>query len=273
MLPRTRAEQYYKSYLMRITSLQNPRIRQISRLRAASRQRRKDGLTLVEGWDEIGLALAAGHKPVLVVSAPTFVRKHLAVPGSEVVEVSDSVFKKLSNRENPDGWLAVIPEPRRPLDELQLGTPPLLVVVEAVEKPGNLGAIFRTCEAAGVDALVASDPRTDLFSPNIVRASRGTVFAVPAVTASNDEAIAFLRRRGIRILAASPTASLDYTAQDLRVPLAVALGTEDLGLSDVWLREADLKVRIPMRGKINSLNVSVAAALFIYEALRQRSAS
>ncbi len=256
---------------MPITSLQNPRVKQISRLRTDSRMRRKERLMLVEGWDEIQMAASSGLMPRLIVKAPGFVRRDVATPPTEVMEVSNGVFGKLSFRENPDGWLAIFPEPSRRLEDLELGTAPLVVVVEALEKPGNLGAIFRTCEAAGVDAVVASDPRTDLYGPNSVRASRGAVFAVPAVAASNDEALGFLRLRGIKIVAATPAASSDYTGQDLRGPIAIALGTEDLGLSDFWFRKSDIKVKIPMRGKINSLNVSVAAALIIYEAIRQRA--
>ncbi len=256
---------------MLITSLQNPRIKSLLKLRTDVRQRRKDGLTLVEGWDEITLALAGGHEPRLIVTADELVRTPLKDAVTEQLHVSAGVFRKLSVRENPDGWLALFAQPSRKLDDLKLGPAPLLVVVEAVEKPGNLGAIFRTCDAAGVEAVIVCDPGTDLFGPNVVRGSRGTVFTVPAVVTGSDEALAFLRSRGIRVVAATPAASRDYMGADLRGPVAIAVGTEDLGLSETWLGNADIEVKIPMRGKVNSLNVSVATALIIYEALRQRA--
>ncbi len=255
---------------MQITSPQNPRIKHIFRLRSDARQRRRDGLMLVEGWDEISLAQAAGHRAQTVVSASDLVKRPLVAPEAELLQVSRTVFEKLSNRENPDGWLAVFAVPSAHTEDLSLGTSPLLVVIEALEKPGNLGAILRTCDAAGADGVIVCDPRADLYGPNVVRASRGTVFTVPAATATSASAREFLRERGIRIAAASPAAEGVYTRQDLRGPLAIVLGTEDRGLSQAWLEQADVTLRIPMRGRINSLNVSVAAALILYEALRQR---
>ncbi len=255
---------------MQITSPQNPRIKHISRLRGDARQRRRDGLMLVEGWDEISLAQSAGHRPQTIVSAADLVKRPLVAPGAESLQVSRTVFEKLSNRENPDGWLAVFSVPDLHIEDLSLGASPLLVVIEALEKPGNQGAILRTCDAAGVDGVIVCDPRADLYGPNVVRASRGTVFTVPAATATSASALEFLRERGILIAAATPAAEGVYTQQDLSGPLAIALGTEDRGLSETWLGQADVMLRIPMRGRINSLNVSVAAALILYEALRQR---
>jgi TrmH family RNA methyltransferase len=155
---------------------------------------------------------------------------------------------------------------------LTLGPNPLLVVAEAVEKPGNLGALLRTCDAAGVTAVIVCDPTTDLNNPNVVRSSRGTLFTVPVVEAASAETIAYLKAHGIAIVAATPAASRAHIAADLRGPVAIAVGTEDAGLSDAWLSQADLAVRIPMRGRVNSLNVATAAALLIYEAVRQRGA-
>jgi TrmH family RNA methyltransferase len=140
-----------------------------------------------------------------------------------------------------------------------------------VEKPGNLGAILRTADAARVDAVLVCDPRVDAYSPNVVRASRGTIFTVPVVETNNAQALVYLQQRNIRVLAATPSAEAEYTRQDLRHPLAVAVGTEDEGLSEFWMSQADLKVRIPMMGKVNSLNVSIATALILYEAVRQRT--
>ncbi len=255
---------------MQITSLQNERVKHLVKLRDDRRQRQRDGLMIVEGRDEINLALAAGHQPHTLITCPDLAGSPLAGPDAEMLTVTAPVFDKISYRENPDGWMAVFPLPRRSLADVPLGEAPLLIVAESVEKPGNLGAILRTADAAGVDALLVCDPRVDLYGPNVVRASRGTVFSVPSVEASSSETFDFLQRRGIRVLAATPSATESYTAQDMRGPVAIAVGTEDEGLSDFWLQRADARVLIPMFGKVNSLNVSIATALIVYEAVRQR---
>lgn len=254
-----------------ITSLQNPRVKQIVKLREDKKERQREGLMLVEGYDEIFLALEAGHQPRTLLSAPELTRRELRITGAETLTVTPAVFEKMSYRDNPDGWLALFPIPRVTLDELKLSDSALLIVAESVEKPGNLGAILRTADAAHVDAVLVCDPRVDAYSPNVVRASRGAVFTVPVVEASTSDALTWLHGRGIRILAATPAADAEYTRQDLRGPLAVAVGTEDEGLSEAWMSQSDLKVRIPMWGKVNSLNVSIATALIVYEAIRQRA--
>ena len=255
---------------MDINSLQNPRVKFIVRLRDDKRQRQKDGLMLVEGFDEIQLALSAGYKPQTVLTAPELVSRQIDELNAESITVNRAVFEKIAYRQNSDGWLAVFPIPRFSLDDLQLGLSPLIIVAESVEKPGNLGAILRTADAAKVDALLVCDPRVDAYSPNVVRASRGTIFTVPVIETNSAQAAVFLQRNGIRILAATPSAKDEYTRQDLRGPLAIAVGTEDEGLSEFWLSQADVRVKIPMMGKVNSLNVSVSTALIIYEAIRQR---
>ncbi len=255
---------------MQITSLQNERVKHLVRLRDDRRQRQRDGLMVVEGRDEINLALAAGHQPRTLVTCPDLAGSQLAAPDAETLTVTVPVFDKISYRDNPDGWMAVFPIPRRSLPDLVLGQAPLLIVAESVEKPGNLGAILRTADAAGVDALLVCDPRVDLYGPNVVRASRGTVFSVPSAEAGSSETFDFLNRRGIRVLAATPGGTEAYTEQDLRTGVAIAVGTEDEGLSDFWLQRADARVMIPMFGKVNSLNVSIATALIVYEAVRQR---
>jgi TrmH family RNA methyltransferase len=258
--------------VMDISSLQNPRVKHIVRLRDDKRQRRQDGLMLVEGYDEIQLALSTGYQPRTIFSAPELVSRDLNVVDAESITVSRSVFEKMAYRENPDGWLAVFPIPQVSLNQLQLSEAPLVVVAESVEKPGNLGAILRTADAAHVDALLVCDPRVDLWNPNVVRASRGAIFSVPTVECDNASALAWLKERGLRVLAATPSASVNYADIDLREPVAIAVGTEDEGLSDFWMSSADLKVQIPMMGKVNSLNVSVSTALILYEAVRQRIA-
>lgn len=230
---------------------------------------------LIEGNVELALALAAGVRPRTIFVCPELQRQpHPSLqfpPETELIEVTRPVFEKLAYRENPDGWLAVAPAPRRALADLPLRQPPLVLVAEAVEKPGNLGAMLRTSDAAGVDALIVCDPTTDLANPNVVRASRGALFTVPVAQAETTEALRWLKARKIGVVAATPQASLRYTEADLRGPVAIVVGAEAAGLSAEWLATADLCVRIPMVGKVNSLNVATAAALLVYEALRQRN--
>jgi TrmH family RNA methyltransferase len=259
-----------------ITSVQNPRIKQAVRLRQR-RQRDREGLLLVEGAAELSLALAGGARPRAVFYCPALSPRplvdllaHAEQAGAELVEVSQPVFEKLAYRENPEGIVAVLPAAGRRLADLAPGQRPLFLVVEAVEKPGNLGALMRSADACAADGVIVCDPATDLNNPNVVRSSRGTLFTVPVAEASTAEAIAWLRARHIAILAATPQAVLVYTDADLRGPVAIAVGTEDKGLSAAWLDQADQIVRIPMLGRVNSLNVSTAGTLLLYEALRQR---
>lgn len=255
---------------MDITSLQNPRVKQIVKLREDKKQRQKDGLILVEGFDELTLALACGFTPQTLLSAPELVSQTLTIPNAESVTVSRAVFEKISYRDNPDGWLGLFPMPTSNLDGLKLSENPLIIVAESVEKPGNLGAILRTADAAKVDALLVCDPRVDVWNPNVIRASRGAVFAVPVVEVKSPEALSWLRSRKMRVLAATPSAEELYTDVNMQGPLAIAVGTEDEGLTEFWMQNSDLRVKIPMAGKVNSLNVSIATALMTYEAVRQR---
>ncbi len=200
--------------------------------------------------------------------------------GAEVIETTRPVFEKMAYRDGPDGWLAVV---KRPSFDLAAGTrsiaslqhAPLILVAEAVEKPGNLGAMLRTCDAAGVDAFIFCDPKADLTNPNVVRASQGTLFSVPVAQCSSAEAIAWLRMNNIKIVATTPNPirgqlPLPYTQFDFTQPCAIVMGEEKYGLTQTWLDGADVAVRIPMAGRINSLNVATSAALMIYEAVKQR---
>jgi TrmH family RNA methyltransferase len=255
---------------MEITSSQNPRIKKIVRLRDDKRQRQIEKLMLVEGWDEINLAMTAGHKPQTLLTSPELIKYQFDTNNVETLTLTRAVFEKISFRENPDGWLAVFPLPQTSLGDIKLSQDPLIIVAESIEKPGNLGAILRTADAAGVEALLVCDARVDIYNPNVVRASRGTLFTVPTIEISNEKALSFLRDHKIKLIAATPQAKTEFTDQDLRGSLAIVLGTEKEGLSDFWLREVDSKIKIPMIGKVNSLNVSIANALIVYEALRQR---
>ena len=260
---------------MDITSLQNPRVKHIVKLRDDKKQRLQDDVMLVEGYDEIQLALAAGHVPQTLLSSPELATRALNKSAAETLTVSRAVFEKMSYRDNPDGWLAIFPILHRTFDSLEsegvLSSVPLIIIAEAIEKPGNLGAILRTADAAHVDAVLICDPRVDLWNPNVVRASRGAVFSVPVVECDNVSALEWLKSREMCVLAATPTADEVYSNVDLRQPVAIAVGTEDEGLTEFWLQNADLRVKIPMFGKINSLNVSVSTALILYEAVRQRT--
>jgi TrmH family RNA methyltransferase len=263
---------------MDITSLQNPKVKYIVKLREDKRQRRLDGLMLVEGRDELTLALRAGFKPHTLLTAPELDPAPIDISSAEIVTVTRAVFEKISYRDNPDGWLGIFPVPKTALEDMKLSEAPFVIIAESVEKPGNLGAILRTADAAHVDALLVCDPRVDLWNPNVVRASRGTVFTVPTVEVDSSIALEWIRRRPeftegsrkMRVLAATPSAEVLYTDVDLKEPIALAVGTEDAGLTDFWMQNADIKVKIPMLGKVNSLNVSIATALITYEAVRQR---
>jgi len=261
---------------LEITSPANPRIKQLVALRRR-RSREQAGVTLVEGLAEIELALAAGVQPrSLYFCAALASPESLPLAaraeglGTEVVAVSRAVFEKVSYREGPDGWLAVVPSVASTLDSLKPGPQPLVLVCAGLEKPGNLGAILRTADAAGVAAVIAADPVTDWGNPNVVRASKGAVFSVPVASATSVQALDWIARLGLRIVAASPDAAQLVTAVDLTGPTAIAVGAEQTGLSSEWLERADETVRIPMFGKADSLNVSTSAAIITYEAVRQR---
>jgi TrmH family RNA methyltransferase len=263
---------------MLITSPQNPRVKQVAALRDR-RERESTGLTQVEGYDELALVLSTGARPVSLFVCPDLFRsREQAVlidrardAGAEVIEVSERVFDKLAYREGPDGWLATFPSPARPLEKIRLGGNPFVVVAEAVEKPGNLGAILRTADAAGVEALIAAAPITDWGNPNIVRSSKGALFSVPVAEADNEQTLAWLGKHGITIVTASPQAMIDYTQADFRGPVALVVGSEKYGLSYRWFAAAKVNVRIPMFGRVNSLNVATSTALLVYEVVRQRS--
>lgn len=256
---------------MDITSAQNPKIKHIVKLREDKRQRQKDDLILVEGFDELTLALSCGLIPQTLLTSPELVTKQLNFSNTDILTLSRNVFEKISYRENPDGWLGVFPTPKFSLDQIKLSEPALIIVAESIEKPGNLGAILRTADACKVDAVLVCDPRVDVWNPNVIRASRGTVFTMPVVEIKSDEAVAWLRSNKMRILSATPSAEENYHQVNMKESIAIAVGTEDTGLSDFWMEQADVKVKIPMMGKVNSLNVSIATALLLYESVRQRA--
>lgn len=261
-----------------ITSLQNPRLKRLVRLRDR-RSRDEERAFLVEGFREVRRAL---EKKValdeLFFSRDWFLGENEAAllseaeaAGAKLFELSKEAFAKIAYRERPDGILAVAPQWRRELADLSLPASPLILVVEAIEKPGNLGTILRSADAAGCHAVIVCDPVTDLFNPNVIRASTGVLFSVPCFVEESGNVLAWLKGRKIRTVATSPAARDLYTDSDLRGPLAVIMGSEQYGLSEFWLRNADLPVRIPMAGQADSLNVAMAALITLFEAVRQRA--
>jgi TrmH family RNA methyltransferase len=259
-----------------LTSPNNPRVKELVALR---RRRARDGgaVTLVEGHAELVLALDAGVRPRTLYWCPELVAgdqlgtvDRVAGLGAEVVRLGRPVFEKVAYRQSPDGWLAVVPAVPTDLGRLRLGERPLLVVCEGVEKPGNLGAVLRTADAAGVTAVIAAGPVTDWGNPNLVRASKGTVFSVPVASTGSAEVLDWLAERAVPVVAATPEAERLLVDADLTGPVAIAVGAEKDGLSGPWLERAELRVRIPMFGRADSLNVATSAAILVYEAVRQR---
>ncbi len=260
-----------------ITSLQNPRVKAAVRLRARQ-ERDETGLTIVDGARELRRAIAAGVAVVEAFVCPDDVRSEeareavaaLPATGARLWPVSPEVLGKVAFGERAEGVVAVVRIPSLSLVLLELPDDPLIGVVEGVEKPGNLGAVLRSADGAGLDALIAADPLTDPFNPNTIRASLGTVFHVPLATATTTATLTWLRDLSIRIVATRVDADRLYTDVDLRGPLAIVLGSEAAGLSGAWDAPDVEPVRLPMSGIADSLNVSAAAAAIFYEARRQR---
>ena len=258
----------------KIVSLQNSQVKQIVRLRER-RERDESDLFLIEGYRELKRAVDAGRSIQSIFYCPEFFlgeneTELLKKSSAEPILCSKEVFAKISYRDRPDGLLGVARQTHLRLMDLKLSANPFLVIAESIEKPGNLGTILRSCDAAGVDALIVCDPTTDIHNPNVVRSSVGTLFTLPVLEADGEETLNFLRQHKIRIAAATPHAKESFTAADLTGPIAIAVGTEQYGLSENWMKSADCQVRIPMRGIADSLNVASATTLFLYEVLRQR---
>ena len=254
----------------RITSLQNPRIKDLVRLADKPAERRERGVILIEGAKELAHARAAGFQVDALFVCPEIGEAAPAADGAAVYEVSRAVFARIAVRDDSGGVVALARPRETTLDAIALGTAPLVFVLEGVEKPGNLGAILRTADAVGAAAVVVCDPRCDLWNPNVIRASVGTVFTVPTVTTTSEAALAWLRARGLRVAAATPEGATPLWDAALGGPLALVFGTEHEGLGPAWLAAADVRVQIPMRGRNDSLNVSVAVGVLAYEALRRR---
>jgi TrmH family RNA methyltransferase len=257
----------------KITSLQNVLIKKVQALREA-RERLDMRMTIIDGAREIKRAFEAGiilTQVFYVKGRQEVLLKQLLAKNIESVEVSAKVLEKLAYGERHEGIIAVIKTPLLSLKDLKLSKEPLVVVLESLEKPGNLGAVLRTCDGVGVEAVLVCDPKTDVYNPNVIRSSTGTIFSIPVVCGSSSEISSFLKSKKIKICASTPAATKSYTQADFKGAWALVLGSESEGLSDFWLKLADLTVKIPMNGLADSLNVSISAAVILYEALRQRS--
>lgn len=258
----------------RITSFQNQRIKEVIRLREC-RERKKTGLFLIEGYREIKRALDSGHPLHTLFYCPELFlgsneEEIIQKSSAELWHCTPSIFSKISYRDRPDGLLAIAPQLCLGLNSLTLSKVPFLVFAERIEKPGNLGSILRSCDATGVDAIFVCDPTTDIHNPNVVRSSVGTLFTRPVLELEAQEALEFLAKQNISLIATTPHASLEYTQADYTGPVAIAVGAEQYGLSPFWMEHAALQVRIPMLGAADSLNVASATTLLLYEVLRQR---
>ena len=277
----------------KITSLQNPRVKQLVKLRDR-RDRDEAGLFLVEGYREVRRALEKNIRLTELYFSPEWflgenepaLIDQAKQAGAQLFELSKEAFAKCAYRDRPDGLLAVAPQWKNTLTDLNVAglgeaglpgsatpatKPPFLLVVESIEKPGNLGTILRSADAAGVDGVIVCDAVTDIFNPNVVRSSTGVLFSVPVVVADSASVHAWLKEKGVRIVATTPGTPNIYTKVDLRGPLAIVMGSEQYGLSDFWLKESHLTVRIPMAGQADSLNVAMATIITLFEAVRQRN--
>lgn len=259
----------------RITSLQNPKIKNIVKLGKA-KERREQNLFILEGARELSLALFSGYIIDSIFICPELFSKSEYpevldnVHGDLKTEVTEQVFQKIAYREGSDGILALMKPKSHHLSDLKLKENPFIIILEAVEKPGNLGAILRTADAAQVDAVIICDPLTDVYNPNVIRSSVGCIFSIQTAVCTSEEALIWTKQNNIKTFAAELKASQWYHETDYTSPSAIVMGTEADGLTDFWLQNADTRIKIPMRGRSDSLNVSVSTAVITFEAMKQR---
>ena len=269
-----------------ITSAQNSKIKLLLELQEKSKTRKKEGLFVVEGRRELLHCIEAGYAPFAVFFCPEIIsekdrteienaieKQNAATLGKLplAIEVPQQLYDKVAYRGGTEGVVAEMQCKDLNLDSLKLKENPLIVVLESVEKPGNLGAVLRSADASGVDAVIVCDPLTDMYNPNLIRSSIGAIFTVPVATAKSDEAIAWLKAKGAKIYTAQLQNSEWYYDTDMKGATAIVMGTEATGLTNAWRNAADAHIKIPMLGRLDSLNVSVSAAILMYEAVRQRN--
>ncbi len=263
-----------------ISSAQNPKIKELLALQEKSRLRRQEGLFVVEGRRELTHCLNAGFVPrTLFVCGELISGPELEGivglaeglnPRVGIIQIPAFLYNKVAYRGGTEGVIAELEIRELELGDLRLSDSPLVIVLESVEKPGNLGAVLRSVDAAGADAVLICDPLTDIYNPNLIRASIGAVFTTQVVPVSSEEAVRWLKSRNIQIITAQLQDSSLYYETDMTKGTAIVMGTESTGLTDLWRKAADARIRIPMLGKLDSLNVSVSASILLYEAVRQR---
>jgi RNA methyltransferase, TrmH family len=258
--------------LKQITSIQNPLIKSLVQLQEKAKARRQSGTFLIEGQREIELALKGGYELEEVLFYPEIFPESGArkLASGHLIEINKEVYQKLAYRDTTEGIVAVAKSRNLTLDELRLGKNPLILVAESPEKPGNIGALLRTADAAKLDAVIIANPKSDLYNPNVVRSSVGCIFTNNIAVGTTEEVIDFLQKKNIAIYCATLQNSTSYHTQDYTNPSALVVGTEATGLTQPWRDAATQNVIIPMQGEIDSMNVSVAAAILIFEAKRQR---
>lgn len=264
-------------YPVIIESTANPKIKALVKLRQR-KYRDEQGLMIIDGAREIRFALQNKFRLCelyvcreLIEEVDSDILTSARECAVTVIEVNKKVFEKIAFGDRLEGFVAVGQQIKKKLEDLSVTKASALVLLEAIEKPGNLGAIMRTCEAAGIDAVLVCDGKTDVFNPNVIRASMGACFSLPIVEVSVQDAIRWLKEKKIKIISAVPGANLDYWNADLSAPCAIVFGCEDKGVSQTILAASENKISIPMRGKVDSLNVSTSAAIILYELLRQKS--
>lgn len=262
----------------RITSHTNPKVKNLIKLGKGRGKDRKESF-IIEGTKEIEMAIEAGVEIQTAFYCPEVCDDHEIldlidrINPARVFEIPESIYRKVAYRDSTGGLLLVATSEYTKLDDIKLTKSPLILVLESVEKPGNLGAVLRTADAANIDLVILCDPLTDLFNPNIIRSSIGCIFTVPVVVCSSEDAIAWLKKNKISVFATDLATEIYYHEHDFTGPSAIVMGTEHSGISELWLKECDQKIKIPMRGKIDSLNVSTSSAILIFEAARQRGFS
>ena len=257
-----------------ISSAQNPKIKLLLELQQKSAERRKHGLFVVEGRREVERCINNGYQVDTLFWCPEiFGDEEPVVDGARIFQVSADIYNKVAYRGGTEGVIAEVVAQQHTLDGLQLQKRPLVVVLESVEKPGNVGAILRSADASHVDAVIVCDPQCDLYNPNIIRASVGAFFNVPTVACTSEECIQWLKSHDIQILTAQLQDSHYYYETDMSRATAIVMGTESTGLTDKWRQAANAHIKIPMLGIGDSLNVSVSAAILMFEAVRQRQQS
>ena len=257
--------------MKQITSVQNPFIKSLIQLQEKAKARKQSGSFLIEGMREIELAIKGNYEIETILFLPELVSNNqITKLTANPKVISKEVYQKLAYRDTTEGILAVAKTKSLQLSDLKLPENPLILVMESIEKPGNIGAVLRTCDAAKIDAVIIANPKTDLYNPNIVRSSVGCLFTNQIATGSTEEVIDYLIQKNINFYSATLQNSTSYHTQNYTLPTALVVGTEATGLSELWRKKATQNIIIPMQGEIDSMNVSVAAAILIFEAKRQR---